>query len=108
MALSNEASESLPSVQATKISYSSTNGATETYNIAKPEQLAATLVSALKETTHTIIEGQPTAALSASFANALFQSVVDHTAGSKLPDVKAVTASPRRYSSIANRFSYVG
>ena len=93
MALSNDASESLPSVQATKISYSSTNGVTETYNISKPEQLPATLVSALKEATHTIIEGQPTAVPSASFASALFQSVMDHTGGSKLADMKAVTAS---------------
>ena len=104
MALSNDASQSLPSVQATKISYSSTNGVTETYNIAKPEQLPATLVSALKEATHTIIEGQPSVARarhSQTRCSSRFGIPV-----SKLADMKTVTASRTRYSSIAKRFDY--
>ena len=62
--------------------YSAPQGAAETQTISKPDQLPAALVSALKEATHTTIEGQPAGVSNTSFANALFQSVTDHTAGS--------------------------
>ena len=83
MALSNDATESLPVVQAAKISFSGAQGAPEAQTISKPDLIPAALVGALKEATHASIEGQPVAVSNESFANALFQSVTDLTADTK-------------------------
>jgi hypothetical protein len=78
MALSHNANESLPVVQAAKVSY--TQGATEeTTTIPKPEQLSTVLVNALKEATHTSVDGQPATLSSSSFANAFLVSLTENS-----------------------------
>ena len=82
MGLSNDANESLPVVQAAKISYTGPQGALETQTVSKPDQLPTGLISALKEAAHTTIEGQAAGVTNTTFANALFLTVTDHAAGS--------------------------
>jgi hypothetical protein len=78
MALSNNATESLPVVQAAKVSHPGTQGATETQTtISKPDQLTTALVNALKEATHTSVDGQPSVLSNSSFANAFFLSLTE-------------------------------
>jgi hypothetical protein len=78
MALANNANENLPVVQAAKVSHSTSQGATETQTtISKPDQLATTLVNALKEAAHTSVDGQPAVPSSSSFANAFFLSLTE-------------------------------
>ena len=88
MALAAGSHEDLPVVQAAKISYTPATATTaqsvpDTQVITKPDQLPTALVSALKDATHSAIDGQPVVAADASFANNLFHSLTDHTAGTE-------------------------
>jgi len=86
MALAAGSHEDLPVVQGAKISYTPATTTTaqsvpDTQVITKPDQLPAALVSALKDATHSAIDGQPVVVANSSFANNLFHSLSDHTAG---------------------------
>lgn len=91
MALSNNTNESLPVVQAAKVSYPGTQGATEAQTtISKPDQLTTALVNALKEATHTSVDGQPSVLSNSSFANAFFLSLTENS-GEKTPSLDKST-----------------
>ena len=86
MALASDSHDSLPVVQAAKITYTATaapaapapQSAPETQVVAKTDLLPTALVSALKDAVHATIDGQPIAVSNASFASTLFKSLADH------------------------------
>jgi hypothetical protein len=100
MALATGSHEDLPVVQAAKISYAPTTTTTtqsvpDTQVITKPDQLPTALVSALKDATHSTIDGQPVVIATASFADNLFHSLTDHAAGTETQaPTKTATALP--------------
>jgi len=65
-----------PSLQSAKVSYATTNGVTQTHDVAHPDLLAANLVTALLGAEHTAVAGTvATTSSSFSFAQSLLASI---------------------------------
>jgi hypothetical protein len=73
----NDVNNSLPVIQAAKISYSGSQGLVETHTVAQSDAVPAALANALKAATHSTIEAQPVGVPNASFANGLITSLTE-------------------------------